>query len=91
MFMDQSATNTLNCTFSGNTASLLGGGLYRSYPEQRSDVRGCVFLKNSAGQFGGAIYEQKVETGSIEVRFSPLQPLIDAGSGRCCCMVVKCE
>ena len=65
--MDQSAISVLNCTFSGNSASLLGGALYRSSTTHSSDVRGCSFLKNSAGQFGGAIYEQMIDSGSIEV------------------------
>ncbi len=65
--MDQSAISVLNCTFSGNSASLLGGALYRSSTTHSSDVRGCSFLKNSAGQFGGAIYEQMIDSGSIKV------------------------
>ncbi|CAL5225946.1 g8744 [Coccomyxa viridis] len=66
IFMDQSAISVLNCTFSGNSASLLGGALYRSSTTHSSDVRGCSFLKNSAGQFGGAIYEQMIDSGSIK-------------------------
>ena len=65
--MDQSAISVLNCTFSSNSASLLGGGLYRSSTTRSSDVHGCSFLRNSAGQFGGAIYEQMIDSGSIEV------------------------
>ena len=67
IFMDQCATSVLNCTFSSNLATLLGGALYRSYPPSRSDIRGCSFTNNSAGQFGGAVYEQKIASGSIEV------------------------
>lgn len=67
VFMDQCSTNVLNCSFSGNNAALLGGGLYRSYPPQSVDIRGCSFLQNSADQSGGAIYEQNVNAGSIEV------------------------
>ena len=67
VFMDQCNTSVLNCSFSGNHAALLGGGLYRSYPPQSVDIRGCSFLHNSADQSGGAIYEQNVNAGSIEV------------------------
>ncbi len=67
IFMDQCATSVLNCTFSSNLATLLGGALYRSSPPSRSDIRGCSFTNNSAGQFGGAVYEQKIASGSIEV------------------------
>ncbi len=77
--MDQSAISVLNCTFSGNSASLLGGALYRSSTTRSSDVRGCSFLKNSAGQFGGAIYEQMIDSGSIEVCRRTLTQLVGNG------------
>ncbi|EIE19974.1 hypothetical protein COCSUDRAFT_58210 [Coccomyxa subellipsoidea C-169] len=66
LFMDQCSTNVGNTTFEANTASLLGGGLYRSFPSERSVVRGCKFLKNRASQYGGAIYEQNVADGAVQ-------------------------
>lgn len=49
-----------------------GGGLYRSFPHDRSVIRSCRFLKNKAGQYGGAIYEQNVADGLVQVRQSPV-------------------
>ncbi|KAK9902707.1 hypothetical protein WJX75_003360 [Coccomyxa subellipsoidea] len=66
LFMDQCATNVANSTFESNSATLLGGGLYRSFPSERSVVRGCKFIKNKAAQYGGAIYEQNVADGAVQ-------------------------
>ncbi|BDA51304.1 probable metabotropic glutamate receptor-like protein P [Coccomyxa sp. Obi] len=71
LFMDQCATNVANTTFDSNSATLLGGGLYRSFPSDRSVVKGCKFAKNKANQYGGAIYEQNVADGAVQgCRFS---------------------
>lgn len=90
LFMDQCSTSVLNCTFTSNTASLLGGGLYRSYPRQRSDIRGCNFSKNSAAQYGGALYEQNIDVGSIEVQISRFCFLSSVEVTVCCRKQCSC-
>lgn len=60
-----------------------GGGLYRSFPSERSVVRGCKFIKNKAAQYGGAIYEQNVADGAVQAsRSHYVQPLF-RGHTRC--------
>lgn len=57
-----------------------GGGLYCSFPSERSVVRGCKFIKNKAAQYGGAIYEQNVADGAVQASKSHHVPPLFKGS-----------
>ncbi|NCF40567.1 MAG: hypothetical protein GWP75_10670 [Planctomycetia bacterium] len=54
MWNDSSSPTVTNCTFTDNTASGYGGGMY-NYSNSNPTVTGCTFTNNTAGRSGAGM------------------------------------
>ena len=54
MWNDSSSPTVTNCTFTNNTASGYGGGMY-NYSNSNPTVTGCTFTNNTAGRSGAGM------------------------------------
>ena len=57
----------INCTFSGNTANSMGGGMYNK--ESSPTLTGCTFSENS-GRLGAGIYNEESTPNLADCTFS---------------------
>jgi len=55
MYNESSSPTVMNCTFSGSSASVFGGGMYNSY-QSSPMVTNCTFYGNNAYFAGGGMF-----------------------------------
>ena len=69
MYNLSSSPSVANCTFSGNSASFFGGGMYNDYSSSPA-VTDCTFSNNTATYGGGGIFNHSSSPSVTNCTFS---------------------